>query len=176
MVFHNDFPNKIFSLTYLWPCSMATQCFQSTLPQHSYLPHWTSPWPKPRHPSIFLNHCIFLDLTNTSSHLLLILGPKKCHHCWTAIHHNGDSTPTWKWTSSTTGPNLMGIQGVGLTYQPQERDLLLRYGLYTLTEDNKLILLFSLIFLTIGSSQIMYVLHLVALFCFQIKVERSFQV
>ena len=36
----------------------------------------------------------------------------------------------------------MGIQGVGLTYQPQERDLSLRYGLYTLTEDNKIILLF----------------------------------
>lgn len=59
----------------------------------------------------------------------------------------------------------MGIQGVGLTYQPQERDFLLRHGLYTLAEDRKKILLFSKIFLVIGSSQKTHVLDPGASFC-----------
>lgn len=41
-------------------------------------------------------------------------------------HHDSDSTQTRKQTSTATGPNLMGIWGVGLTYQAQERDFLLK--------------------------------------------------
>lgn len=54
----------------------------------------------------------------------------------------------------------MGIQGVGLTYQPQEHDFLFRHGHYPLTEGSKINLLFSKIFLVIGSSQMMRVLDL----------------
>lgn len=63
----------------------------------------------------------------------------------------------------------MGIRGVGLTYHPQERDFLLRHGLYPLTEDTKLSLLFSQVTLAMEPSNngsTMHVLYLVASFCF----------
>lgn len=107
---------------------MATQCFQSTSPQYSPIPLGKSLAQNPISPHPL---CLPQSLRLLRSHkyeftLASDSRTQKCHHCWTAIHHNSDSTSTWKWTSSTTGPNLMGIQGVGLTYQPQERDLFMQ--------------------------------------------------
>lgn len=157
---------------------MATQCFQSTSLQYSPTPLGKSLAQNPISPHPL---CLPQSLRLLRSHkyeftLASDSRTQKCHHCWMAIHHNSDSTSTWKWTSSTTGPNLMGIQGVGLTYQPQERDLFIQVCLYTITDNNKIIVLFPLIFLTMGSSQMRHVPHLVASFCFWLKVERSFQV
>lgn len=156
-----------------WLLSAFRAPHRNTLPHH-----WASPWPKIPSlpiPSAFLNHCVFLNLTNTSSHLLLILGPKNAtiverQFITTVTQHQLESEllvpqdqTWWEFRALAWHTNLRNVT------------FLFRYGLYTLT-DNKIILLFPLIFLTMGSSQMRHVPHLVASFCFWIKVERSFQV